>query len=265
MTDKFSTIQVERKETLGQITLHRPEVNNAFDDVMVSELQQAFNALMSDAHVRVVVLTGSGRSFCSGVDLAWMKSAQQQGAKQNEQDCQNIADLFLQIYTAAKPVIARVNGAAIGGGVGLVAACDIAVATEGALFSLSAASIGVVPTCIGPYVLKRMGERAAREYFLTGQRFRGHKALQLGLVNHVVGSDMLDAKVEDIAGRLLKGGPSALALTKQMLSEYTSMPLVEAGPRSAQLLANLRTSDEAQQGMACFLNKSTPKWWPRQS
>lgn len=262
MNDLYDTIRLARADGIALITLNRPDVRNAFNDVMIKELRRAFADLFADDAVRAVVMTGEGKAYCAGVDLEWMRQARAQPFARNLGDCTDVARLFREIYTGPKPVVARVNGAAIGGGVGLVVVCDIVVAAEGALFSLSAGSIGVVPTCIAPYAVKRMGERWAREYLLTSERFDAARALEVGLVNKVVPAAELDQAVNRYLDLLRKGGPTAMAVTKQMVREVADLPLAEAGPRTAERLAALRVSEEAQEGMAAFLEHRDPAWWP---
>ena len=256
----FETIRVETADQVARVTLDRPDIRNAFNDTMISELRQAFAAIKDDAGVRVVVLTGAGKSFCAGADLHWMQKVTEYTYEQNYDDSLNLAQLMREVYDCPKPVVGRINGPAIGGGTGLVAVCDIPVAAEGAVFSFSEVKIGLVPACISPYVLKRVGERYGREYFLTGERLTAAKALQCGLVNRAVPADELDTAVDQLVGSLKTSGPEALATCKRMVREVGDMDLDAAGPATAEMIARLRMSAEGQEGMSAFLERRKPAW-----
>ena len=257
---EFETIRVENSDLITRVTLNRPDIRNAFNDVMIRELRQAFSAIEQDDTARVVVLTGAGKAFCAGADLHWMRKVMTYTYEQNYEDSLNLAKLMRQIYDCPKPVVGRINGPAIGGGTGMVAVCDIPVAAEDAVLSFSEVKIGLVPACISPYVLKRVGERYGREYFLTGERLTAQKALQCGLVNRVVPADELDATVEELVQQLISSGPAALATCKRMVREVGDMDLDTAGPATAEMIARLRMSAEGQEGMAAFLERRKPAW-----
>jgi methylglutaconyl-CoA hydratase len=261
MADEFETIRLVRTGDVAKVVLDRPEIRNAFNDVMIQELRRAFATLLEDAELRVVVLTGEGSSFCAGADLNWMRRVLSYTYEENYQDSLALAYLMREIYEFPRPVIGRINGAAIGGGTGLVAVCDIAVASEEAVFSFSEVKIGLVPACISPYVLKKVSERYAREYFLTGERLRAAKALQCGLVNKVVRPEELDEMVTSYVDTLLTAGPEALATCKRMIKHVTEMTLDEAGPYTAEMIARLRMGAEGQEGMSAFLQRRRPAWW----
>ncbi len=254
------TIRVERAGRVARVTLNRPEIRNAFNEVMIRELREAFAALAVDDGVRAVVLTGEGSAFCAGADLHWMRRVLEWTYEQNYADSLELARLMREIYELPKPVVARVNGAAIGGGTGLVAVCDLVLASEAAVFSFSEVKIGLVPACISPYVLKRVGERWGREYFLTGERLTAARALECGLVNRVVPAAELDALVATTLERLLSGGPQALATCKRMVRQVAEQGLDEAGPATAEMIARLRLSPEGQEGMSAFLERRKPRW-----
>ena len=258
----YQTIKVETSERVTRVTLNRPEIRNAFNDTMIRELREAFTAIEQDDSTRVVIFTGAGKAFCAGADLHWMRKVTDYTYEQNYEDSFNLARLMRQIYDCPKPVLGRINGAAIGGGTGLVAVCDIPVASEAAVLSFSEVKIGLVPACISPYVLKRVGERYGREYFLTGERLTAQKALQCGLVNRVVPADELDATVEGLVKQLVSSGPAALATCKRMVREVGDMDLDTAGPATAEMIARLRMSAEGQEGMAAFLERRKPAWRP---
>jgi methylglutaconyl-CoA hydratase len=260
MEKSTKTIRVERSDRVGRIWLDRPDVRNAFNAIMIGELRRALRTLAAEPDVRVIVLSGRGSSFCAGADLAWMRDAARFSRGENEREALDLADCLYDLYTVAKPTIARVNGPAIGGGIGFVSACDIAVASTEARFGLSEVKIGLVPAAISPYVLHRIGESRARQYFLTGERVDARRALEIGLVNIVVEPADLDRKVEELVSSLLSSGPEALAKAKELLTRVPGMSFAEAKRFTAEMIAGLRVSVEAQEGMAAFLEKRKPKW-----
>jgi methylglutaconyl-CoA hydratase len=256
----YGTIRVERKDRVGRIWLDRPDVHNAFDSRMIGELRTALAALGADDAVRVVVLSGTGRSFCAGADLNWMREIIRFSYEQNLAESLDLAEWLHELAALPKPTVARVNGAAIGGGAGFLAACDIVVASTAARFGLSEVKIGLVPACIAPYVLRRTGEGRARQYFLTGERFDAGRAVEIGLVNMAVEPAELDRAVEEVVSSLLSSGPEALAKAKELLARVPGMGLAEAKRYTAEMIAGLRMSAEGQEGMAAFLEKRKPKW-----
>jgi methylglutaconyl-CoA hydratase len=256
----YQTIEVTSENRVARIALNRPDVRNAFNEVMIAELIQALDTVAKDESVRVVVLTGNGKAFCAGADLNWMKKMKDFTYEENYEDALQLAELMFRLYHLPKPTIARVNGASIGGSNGLVAACDIAIASHRAEFSLSEVKIGLVPACIGPYLLKRVGEKACRELFLTGERISADQAKAVGLVNDVVTHANLSKRVEEKVSNLITSGPNALAVSKDLISNISFMSLAEAREYTARVIAELRSGDEAQEGMAAFLEKRKPKW-----
>ncbi|MBM3305719.1 MAG: enoyl-CoA hydratase/isomerase family protein [Candidatus Aminicenantes bacterium] len=256
----FETLQVERDGRVTRLWLNRPAVRNAFNAVMVRELRKALEDVRRDDEVRVVVLSGRGSSFCSGADLNWMREIISFTYEQNLGETMELAEALHELYSLPKPTVARVNGPAIGGGTGFVSACDIVVASTEARFGLSEVKIGVVPAAISPYVVRRMGESRARQYFLTGERMDGRRALEVGLANIVAEPAGLDAAVEAVVGSLLSSGPEALASAKELLRRVPGMDFGEAKRFTAEMIARLRVSEEAQEGMAAFLEKRKPKW-----
>jgi len=256
----YETIRVEREGRVGRVWFDRPDVRNAFNAVMIGELREGLRSLAADAAVRVVVVSGKGPSFCAGADLAWMRDVARFTREENLRETLDLAECLHDLYRLPKPTVARVNGPAIGGGTGFLAACDIAVASTEARFGLSEVKIGVVPAAISPYVLRRIGESRARQYFLTGERFDARRAEEIGLVNAAVAPDALDARVEGIVSSLLSSGPEALAKAKELITRVPGMSFEEAKRYTAEMIAGLRTSAEAQEGMAAFLEKRKPKW-----
>jgi methylglutaconyl-CoA hydratase len=256
----FETISFSVEEKIAKVSLNRPEVHNAFNDMMIRELLQVFQEISEREDIRVAVLTGKGESFCAGADLNWMRRMINFTYEQNFEDSLKLAELFYLMYSLPKPIIAAVNGVAIGGGAGLVAVCDIAIAAEGARFSLSEVKLGLVPACISPYVIRKMGEGRCREFFLTGERATAQRALELGLVNQVVPLTQLDLAVNDKAKQLLSSGPKAIAMCKELLKNVPGMNFDKAMTYTAEMIASMRIGDEGQEGMNAFLEKRKPRW-----
>ena len=257
---RFETILYSTENKIARIYLNRPEVHNAFNEVMIAELTEVFKKISEDGGVRVVVLTGNGKSFSAGADLNWMKKMINFSYEQNLDDSLKLAELFYLMYSLPKPVIARVNGAAIGGGTGLVAVCDIAIAAENVKFSLSEVKLGLVPACISPYVIRKVGEGRCREFFLTGERLVAKRALELGLVNQVVPLEELDQAVQGKTNQLISSGPKAIAMCKELLKNVPGMSFEKAKTYTADMIASMRIGDEGQEGMNAFLEKRRPNW-----
>jgi methylglutaconyl-CoA hydratase len=257
---EYETIVFSKQNKIARVVFNRPDVHNAFNSKMIGEIDDAIEKIRSDDSVRVVILTGEGKSFCAGADIKWLREIIDYSYEQNLEESLQLAEVLHKIYTLPKPTIAMVNGAAIGGGNGFLSACDISVASEEAKFGLSEVKIGLVPAAISPYVMRRIGESKAREYFLTGKRISAQKALEIGLVNEVVPSDKLEDTVQDIASLLLTSGPEAIAACKELIDKTTRMNFEELKKFTARMIANLRISPEGQEGMAAFLEKRKPKW-----
>lgn len=260
MEKRFKTIDISVRGALVTLSFNRPEIHNAFNDVMIDELLEVFTMISKRREIRVVILTGSGKSFCAGADLNWMKRVKDYSYEENLKESLRLADLFYQIYSLPTPTIAKVNGAAIGGGTGFVAVCDLAIASESAKFSFSEVKLGLVPACISPYVIRKVGEGRCREFFLTGERLTAQKALKCGLVNQVVPPEKLDEAVYELSKQLLSSGPNALATCKELLEKVPKMSFEEAKTYTARVIASLRVSEEGQEGMTSFLEKRKPKW-----
>lgn len=259
MTEK--TIQVSVAGRVATVTLNRPEVHNAFDDHLIHELTHALGDLGRDAAVRVVVLAGSGRNFSAGADLNWMRRMADYSEADNLRDAIAMANLMRTLAGLPRPTIARVQGAAFGGGVGLVACCDIAVAAEDASFSLSEARLGLIPAVISPYVIRAIGRRAAQRYFLSAEKFSAPEALRVGLVHEVVALQGLDEAVGRISAELLKSGPHAVAAAKRLIADVAEARLDHAiVEETARRIAAIRVSPEGREGIAAFLEKRKPAW-----
>lgn len=257
----MSTIILQSDGPITHVRLNRPEVRNAFNDVLIKELSEAFVVIAKDPSCRVVILSGAGEFFCAGGDLKWMKSFANATPKENKDDAGQIATLLDCLNRFPKPIIGQVHGGAMGGGVGLVSVCDIVVAAEQTIFALPEVKIGLIPAVISLYVIGKIGASAARRYFLTGERFPATEALRLGLIHEVVSADRLSARVEELARELLSSGPAAVAACKEFIwkvgEEFPSPALQKA---AAEVIAKLRASPEGQEGMKAFLEKRKPNW-----
>ena len=243
------------------ITLNRPEMHNAFDDTLINALTEELRRLERDDSVRVVMLAALGKSFSSGADLNWMRRMADYSFVENLTDATALAELMKTLANLSKPTIALVQGAAIGGGVGLVACCDIAVATEKASFCLSEVKLGLIPAVISPYVAAAIGSRATRRYFLTAERFDAAEAHRLGLVHEVVGSDQLHERAERLSQQLLQNGPNAMASVKALVAEVALSFLDDdLIADTAERIAEIRASDEGREGLSAYLEKRKPNW-----
>lgn len=254
-------LKIDQAAGIARVTLDRPEVRNAFNDALISQLASAFTALGADAAVRCIVLAANGPAFCAGADLNWMRRMAGYSREENLADAGALAQMLQIIHTCPKPTIAGVQGDVFAGGMGLVAACDIAVAVDSANFCLSEVKLGLVPATISPYVVRAMGARAAHRYFLTAERFSAAEALRIGFVHEVVPAQALDAKVDGIAGALCSAGPHALQACKQLLHDVAERDIDAAlVARTVQGIADIRASDEGREGVQAFLDKRKPRW-----
>ena len=256
---------ISNTDNRGVLTLcmNRPEVHNAFDADMIQELTSELKSADQNDSIRMVVITGTGSCFSAGADLNWMRSLVSASEEENEIDALRLANLMRSLNYLSKPTIARINGAAFGGGLGLIAACDMTVAVDGARFGLTEARLGLVPAVISPYVIRRIGETNARRYFLTAERFDSQKAYDLGLIQKMVRTEELDDTVESDIKDVLKGGPRAVGHCKQVIFDIAghdadSQEITDK--LTAKLIANLRVSSEGQEGLAAFLEKRTAEW-----
>jgi len=256
----FTRLRVTRDDAVLRITLSRPEVRNAFDDVLVAELTTSFHDAAADKMARVVVLAGEGPVFCAGADVAWMRRAGGYSRSENEADAEKMARMLRSIDVCPHPVIALVQGAAIGGGVGLLAAADIAIAAEGAVFSLAEVKLGILPSVISPYVLRAVGPRIARNLFLTGDRFDAGEAYRIGLVHEVVPASELETAYGKKVKSLLSSGPEAMSAAKRLIEQVVSLNPEDAIPLTSRVIAERRASAEAKEGLSAFLEKRSPSW-----
>ena len=256
-------IRSDNENGVVTLTLNRTEVHNAFDDVLVHSLADAFNDIEHDGAVRVVVLTGGGLYFSAGADLNWMRSMAGGTEAENERDALHMARMLRLLNYLRVPTIARVNGAAFGGGLGLIACCDITIACESAHFALTEARLGMAPAVISPYVYRHIGESHARRYFLTGEQFDATSARRMGLIQQVVPESQLDATVQAAIDGIMLAGPNAITHSKRLIfhaAGYDAESQVEIDRHTAREIARLRISSEGQEGMAAFLEKRKPAW-----
>lgn len=255
------TVQIEREGHVARIWLNRPDVRNAFNEGVISELHAAFTAFAIDNELRAIVLGGRGKAFCAGADLSWMKAMAGFDWEQNRADAQALADMLWAVWRCPVPVVGRVQGDCYAGGVGLAAVCDVLVAAEGVNFCLSEAKLGLLPGTISPYVIRAMGEQAARRYFVTAERFSATQAAAMGFVHEVVAAEALDAKIDEIVATLVANGPMASRACKQLVQDVAGMPLdATLRAETARRIADIRASDEGREGVQSFLNKRKPNW-----
>ena len=246
---------------VAQVRLNNPDKHNAFDDEIIGELTEAFVAIADNSNVRVMVLGSEGKSFSAGADLEWMKRMASYSYDENLRDASALALMLKTLNEIPQPTIARIQGPAFGGAVGLVSCCDMAVAASAASFSLSEVKIGLVPATISPYVIAAIGQRAARRYFVTAERFDAHRALQLGLVNEVVDAEQLDQEIDRLINTLLANGPEAVTGAKQLVFDVAGKPidqqLIDA---TCETIAAIRVSEQGQEGLQAFLERRKPQW-----
>jgi methylglutaconyl-CoA hydratase len=257
---KLERLELETIGPVARVWMNRPDVRNAFDGLMVSELRKTLFDLGTVDAVRVIVLGGRGPAFCAGGDLQWMKATASFTREENLREAQATADLFFTVYNSVKPVVARVQGAALGGGAGLVAASDIAVAALGTQFGFTEVRLGILPAVISPYVVAKIGESAARELFLTGERFEAVKAQEIGLLRAAVPEGDLDLVVDARVAELMKAGPRAVAEAKALIREVAFKRVEDVQRYTVERLADVRVSPEGQEGMRAFLEKRKPSW-----
>ena len=256
-----STLEIDRKAQTAWVWMNRPEVHNAFDAKLVNDLTEAFLSLGSDSHVRAIVLCGRGKSFSAGAQAEWMRQQGSASFAENLEDARQLGRLFHTIATTPVPTIARVQGAAIGGGIGLVCACDIAIASHTAIFATSEVRLGLIPSVIAPYVIRALGERQAHRYFLTAERIDVARAHQLGLVHDVASAEELDACVGQCLAMLLAGAPGAQREAKLLLEGVAKQTLSEIVIEdTAQRIARRRSHSEATEGLNAFLSKRPASW-----
>jgi methylglutaconyl-CoA hydratase len=259
--DTYDTLDIAVVDKVATITLNRPDVRNAFNETTIADLTMAFDEVSQDGSIRAIVLAANGPAFCAGADLNWMKKMAGYTQLENEADALRLADMLRTIYFSPKPVVAKVQGDCYAGGMGLVAACDIVVAADGINFCLSEVKLGLIPATISPYVIKAMGDQAARRYFLTAERFDAREGRRLGLVHEVVPAEQLDGTVAGIVKALVNNSPNAVREAKKLVRDIAGLPIDDVLlADTAGRIANIRASSEGREGVACFLEKRKPSW-----
>ncbi len=257
----YDTITIDTEGSIATVTLNRPDVRNAFNEQAIAELTAAFSALGTIDTIRAIVLAANGPAFCAGADLNWMKKMAGYSDDENRADAMQLANMLRTIYTCPKPVVAKVQGDCYAGGMGLVAACDIAVAAEEAHFCLSEVKLGLIPATISPYVVKAMGENAARRYFLTAERFTAREALRTGFVHEVATASSLAGQVDAIAAALAANSPHAVREAKLLVRDIAGQAVTDTlVADTAHRIATIRASSEGREGVASFLEKRKPSW-----
>ena len=257
----MTEVKLSVEHHVATVTLNRPEVRNAFNDASIAALAEAFRSLGEDKRVRAIVLAAEGVGFCAGADLNWMRRMAEYSREENLADAAQLAEMLRLVYTCPKPTVARVQGDVFAGGMGLVAACDIAVSVDTASYCLSEVRLGLIPATIGPYVVRAMGARAAHRYALTAERFTAAEALRIGFVHEVVPAEALDAKVAEITGALVNAGPSAVRAGKQLVQDVAEREIDAALiARTVEGIADIRASAEGREGIQAFLQKRKPNW-----
>ena len=257
-----TTLDIRRPQPhVAEVWLNRPEVRNAFNDGVVAELTQAFRELGADADLRAIVLGGHGKAFCAGADLGWMRAMADYSWAENHADASALAEMLWTVWSCPVPVVGRIQGDCYAGGVGLAAVCDVLVAAQGMHFCLSEARLGLLPATIGPYVVRALGEQAARRYFVTAERFSAAQAHALGFVHELAAPEALDARVAEVVAALVANGPAAVRACKQLVKDVAGRP-IDAALRAdtVRRIADIRASDEGREGVQAFLHKRDPAW-----
>ena len=258
---KFEFIELEKINSIGIIWLNRDEVRNAFNDVMINEIMHALDHLNSDQETKVIVFAGRGKVFCAGADLNWMKKMVNYSEQENYDDALNLAKMLNKIYVSKKPTVARVHGHAFAGGMGLLCACDIAVANIEAEFCLSEVKIGLIPSTISPYVIRSLSPRASSRYMITAEKFSAAEAYRLGMLHEICIPDKFDEKIDEILTSIVNNAPMAMSKTKKLMNDFSYSLFTEAHiDDTAARIAKVRISKEGQEGINSFLNKSKPNW-----
>jgi len=257
-----ATLDIRRPSPhVAEVWLNRPEVRNAFNDGVITELTEAFRGLAADGELRAVVLGGHGKAFCAGADLGWMRTMADYTWPQNHADAARLAEMLWTIWNCPVPVVGRIHGDCYAGGVGLAAVCDVLVAAEGMHFCLSEARLGLLPATIGPYVVRALGEQASRRWFVTAERFSAAQALALGFVHEVVAAEALDARVAEIVAAVASNGPAAVRACKTLVKDVAGREIDAAlRDETVRRIADIRASAEGREGVSAFLHKRDPAW-----
>ena len=257
----MNTLDVQRSGHIARVYLNRPDVRNAFNEQVIAELTATFQQLSTESDLRAIVLGGHGKAFCAGADLSWMRGMAAFSWEQNRADAQALADMLWTIYQCPTPIVARLQGDCYAGGVGLAAVCDVVVAADSMNFCLSEARLGLLPATISPYVIRAMGEQAARRYFITAERFTATQAHAMGLVHELSAADALDARVDEIVAALVANGPLATRACKALVQDVAGLQITDdLRSETARRIADIRVSSEGKEGIQSFLQKRPPAW-----
>jgi methylglutaconyl-CoA hydratase len=257
---KFNTILLNKKKGISTISLNRPNVHNAMNEKLIKELTNCFEVLSGDENTRLIILTGLGKSFCAGADLNWMKSMANFSIDENIQDSNLLSRLYESIYSCPKPVIGKINGSAFGGGIGLIAVCDISVSLPENIFAFSEVNLGIIPSVISTYIVKRIGISNMRRLFITGERFDANYAKKIGLIDFLVEKKELDKIVDKYSKIIFSSGPNAIIEVKELIFKYEELPIEKYKEYTVQKISDLRVSNEGQEGINAFLEKRKPIW-----
>lgn len=257
---EYDTIEVITDKDVVTVKLNRPDVHNAMNALLMEELTACFKELSSSKNVRVIILTGNGKSFCAGADLNWMKSMVNYSKEENKKDSRLLLDLYETIYSCPKPVIGRINGHAFGGGVGLLAVCDLTVALPGLKFAFSEVNLGIIPAVISTFIVKRIGAANMRRLFITGERFTSEYAREIGLIDYVVSGGNFDSEIQRHVEQIYSSGPNAIKEVKKLVDKYQKTDLESYKKYTVEKIAELRVSEEGQEGINAFLEKKKSKW-----
>jgi methylglutaconyl-CoA hydratase len=257
----MNTLDIQRSGHVTRVYLNRPDVRNAFNEQVIADLTSTFRQLAAEPDLRAIVLSGHGKAFCAGADLSWMRSMADFSWEQNRADAQALADMLWTIYQCPVPIVGRLQGDCYAGGVGLAAVCDLVVAVDSMNFCLSEARLGLLPATISPYVIRAMGEQAARRYFITAERFTASQGQAMGLVHELCSADALDAKVDEIVAALVANGPLATRACKALVQDVAGLPITDdLRGETARRIADIRVSSEGKEGIQSFLQKRPPSW-----
>ncbi len=257
---KYELIEVLKDNDIATVALNRPEVHNAMNERLIKELTTCFKEIANDEKTKIIMLTGKGESFCAGADLNWMKSMVMYSKEENIRDSRLLVDMYDAIYNCPKPVIGKINGHAFGGGVGLIAVCDINIATVGSKFAFSEVKLGIIPSVISTYVVRRIGLSNMKRLFITGERFNSQYAKEIGLIDFVTEKDDFNSTVERYVDQLKSSSPKAIKEIKNLVNNYKKMDIEKYKEFTVEKISELRVSEEGQEGMNAFLEKRRPKW-----
>jgi len=257
---KYELIEVLKDNDIATVALNRHEVHNAMNERLIKELTTCFKELANDEKTKVIILTGKGESFCAGADLNWMKSMVMYSKEENIRDSKLLLDMYETIYSCPKPVIGKINGHAFGGGLGLIAVCDVNIASIGSKFAFSEVKLGIMPSVISTYVVKRIGLANMRRLFITGERFNSEYAKEIGLIDFITEKDDFNSTVERYVDQLKSSSPKAIKEIKNLVNNYKKLDIEKYKEFTVEKISELRVSDEGQEGMNAFLEKRRPKW-----